>query len=606
MNFRAGLGLLILALLSLPLESLNSSQDDPQGRVMIQQAERMIAAWQTGQPQTTNVLRVVYFVPKDVDPLPHYAERLDRVMNDVSGFYRDGLRRLGIETAGLPLERKDGKLALHLVRGKLAASGYHYESGDRTLLEIRRALKGTIDIDREYLLVFYALCRKESDGRYVFNAPYYGDPSKSPGCGVCHAADCELLDPLLLMETNRQMVFTEHYYPRRQMTVAQFNSWYLGGAAHELGHGLGLPHDGGGESEKSFGVSLMGEGNLTYRQELWGGGPPTYLGRASVLQLASHPLITGSDHGRWDEAKSAFQSLEFSVTNKTLRIQGVATGAIPPYAVIAYLWQTDDHLAQTFPCVLQNGAFTLELNGLRPGQWRLNLSRLHVNGAAFAQDFQLRIDASSVPDAAALNEAWMVDPAENAVMRHQPNARELVSDRAIAAATTPEVARKLRLLRSVLDPAAPFDLTAVRGSSAFLSDAAWTHAKVGWGQVARNYFWFDDDIQNGVFLTLDGRFHDKGLYAHSSSRFVFPVAGQWKTFTAIIGLRDGANIQGSAVFTVQGDGRQLYRSRMLRVGEREDVQVDISRVKELELLTEGGEGHNHNSWAIWAEPKVQR
>ena len=28
--------------------------------------------------------------------------------------------------------------------------------------------------------------------------------------------------------------------------------------------------------------------------------------------------------------------------------------------------------------------------------------------------------------------------------------------------------------------------------------------------------------------------------------------------------------------------------------------------RKLELLTEGGEGHNYNSWAIWAEPKVLR
>jgi endo-alpha-N-acetylgalactosaminidase len=85
------------------------------------------------------------------------------------------------------------------------------------------------------------------------------------------------------------------------------------------------------------------------------------------------------------------------------------------------------------------------------------------------------------------------------------------------------------------------------------------------------------------------------------------VDRKWKTFTATIGLRDGANpIQGSAVFTVRGDGRELYRSPILRVGVREEVKVDISQVKELELLTEGGEGHNHNSWAIWAEPKVQR
>ena len=57
---------------------------------------------------------------------------------------------------------------------------------------------------------------------------------------------------------------------------------------------------------------------------------------------------------------------------------------------------------------------------------------------------------------------------------------------------------------------------------------------------------------------------------------------------------------------VRGDGRELYCSRILRVGDREDVKLDISQLKELELLTDGAEGHNHNSWAIWAEPKVQR
>jgi hypothetical protein len=593
---------------TLPLTS-GMHSDDPAGREMMQEAQRIIAAYHEGQPQAKHALRVVYFVPKDCDPLLNYAERLDRVMNDVSDFYRAGFLRCGIKTDGLPLERKDGKLVLHLVRGQLPASGYHHDSGDRTAQEIRLALQGTIDMERGHLLVFYALCRKEPDGRYVFDAPYYGDGRSSQESGLCHVADCELLDPLLLTETNRPMVFTEHYYPRFKTTVARFNSMYLGGVAHELGHGLGLPHDDGGESEEPLGVSLMGAGNLTYRQELWGGGPPTYLGRASVLQLASHPLFTGSDRGRWDDAGSGFESLEFSATNGTLRIQGRAAGVIPPYAVIAHVWRKDDHNARTFPCVLKDGGFTLDLGGSRPhsGQlWHLKLARLHANGAADTQEFRLSYDASSTPDVSALNAEWIVGQAESAVMRHRRDAQKFVNDAAVAAAPTPEAARKLRLLRAVLNPAAPFDLGNVQGDSAFLSDAAWTDAKVGWGQVGRNHFWFDEHIQNGVFLMLGGRFYDKGLYAHSSARFVFPVAGGWKTFTATIGLRDGAHIQGSAVFTVRGDGRELYRSRILRVGDRKDVKLDISHVKELELLTDGGEGHNHNSWAIWAEPKVQR
>ena len=191
-------------------------------------------------------------------------------------------------------------------------------------------------------------------------------------------------------------------------------------------------------------------------------------------------------------------------------------------------------------------------------------------------------------------------------MAHQPERRKLLSDPALSSAPTPEASRKLRLLRAVLDPPKPIDLADARGDHAFLSDAAWTEARVGWGQVARNSFWFDDRFRNGVFLQLGGRFYDKGLYAHSPSRYTFRVDRKWKTFRSTVGLRDGALAQGSAVFIVLGDGRELRRSRALRAGAQESLSVDISRVKELELRTEGTEGHNYNSWAIWVEPEVRR
>jgi hypothetical protein len=259
--------------------------------------------------------------------------------------------------------------------------------------------------------------------------------------------------------------------------------------------------------------------------------------------------------------------------------------------------------------VVTNGAFMLDLDGLKPEKskaWHLKLARLHVNGATASEEFRLTYDDLAAPDVAALNAEWIVKRAETAVMRRKPDARQFVSAAAIAAAPTPESARELRLLGTVLEPPEPVNLGIVKEDSVYLSDAAWTDAKVGWGQIARNHYWFDERIQNGVFLKLDGQFYDKGLYAHSPARFVFPLDGKWKSFTATIGIRDGANIQGSAIFTVRGDGRQLYRSRMLRVGDHEEMKVDISKIKKLELLTDGGEGHNHNSWAIWAEPKVQR
>ncbi len=601
-----GPGLLVLWTLAIHAGEI---APDPDGAAMLQEACRAVFAYHAGQPAATNHLRVVYFVPKDGTPLGHYAERLDRVVTDVSAFYRDSFRRFGVPSDGLPLERINGKLVIHVVNGKWPASHYHYDSGDETAGEIRETLAGTVNMEREFLLVFYALCQQTNGGRYIFNAPYYGY-GQPPRSGLCHAADCAWLDPLNLTDTNESIVYTEHYYGHLEQTVAKFNSWYLGGVAHELGHCLGLPHDAGGPDEQAYGVSLMGGGNLNYREDVWGGRQPAFLARASALKLLSLPLLTGSDRGRWTSVNPFCDALKFSWRHGVIHIAGSVTDAIPAYAVIAYVHgdKQDDHESSTSCSLIRNGQFTFDVNGIETNRWHrfeMILSVLYANGADASEGFPLTFGADG-PDVAALNSEWLVDRAERAVMETWPQARDFVGDQVLRAAPTADGARKLRALRAVLEPAAPLDLRTVTSNTVFLSDVAWTEAKVGWGQVARNHFWFDPQIQNGVLIRLGGQFFDKGLYAHATARYVFPLGGQWKTFTAVIGLQDGAASQGSAVFTVRGDGKELFRSQLLRVGHRAEAKADLTGVKELELVTEGGEGHNHNSWAVWAEPKVER
>ncbi len=580
--------------------------DDPEGRAMLQKARRTIEDYHAGQPKSDAVLRVVYFHPSDRDPLPNYAERLDRVLGDVSDFYRDGLQRFGLANEGLPLERKDGRLVLHVVRGKSPASAYNYESGNETAAEIRAALKETFDIDREHVLVIYGLCREEPDGRYVFDAPYYG--SGTQRSGLCHAADCELLDPRLLKETEKKVVFTEHYYPRVEKTVAGFNNMYLGGLAHELGHGLGLFHDAGSMTDEPYGTSLMGTGNLSYRSDVDSGDGAAFLARASALHLISHPFFTGSNRGRWEEIGGGVESLTFTPERDTLRIRGKVTGTIAPYAVVAYVWNTrqTDHHARCFPVALTDDTFDLAVTGLRPDSYFMRLTSLHVNGGTTREDHHFGFDATGTPETPRqFKWPWVVARAEKAILQRETGARDLLADEAIARAPAGDQ-RLLRVLRGVLEPVAPVDLATATGESVGLSDARWSGATVGWGQVARNYNWFDEKIQDGIFLTLGGQIFEKGLYAHAPSRFVFDLDSKWKTFTATVGLRDGAADQGSAVFRVLGDGKDLYRSPVLRVGNRAEVRVGVADVKKLELTAEGGEGHNHNAWSIWAEPAVGR
>ncbi|MES2696086.1 MAG: NPCBM/NEW2 domain-containing protein [Verrucomicrobiota bacterium] len=588
--------------------------DDPAGHALLQEAQRAISAYHAGHatPEAARArLRVVYFHPSDRDPLPDYEARLDRVLTDISDFYRDGLRRFGIENDGIALERKDGRIVLHLVRGKHPASAYTYESGDETAAEARAALKGVVDFDHEFVLIIYGLCRREPDGRYVFDSPYYGASYSNHRRGLCHAADCELLDPGLLTETKRKMVFTEHYYPRREESFASFNTLYLGGVAHELGHGLGLPHDSGHADEKRFGTSLMGLGNHTYRNDRWGGRDPAFLSRSSALQLAAHPLVTGSNRGRDKPVRGAFDQIQFANRDRTLQISGKTTGEIPAHAVVAHFWPAslkNNHGAQTVAATVSaDGKFSISLADLGRAPQILELKSFHVNGDWTSQRFRLEPDGNGLINTAQLNASWIVRRVETAVLAGDPQARRLLGEKTPAGTSVDqESLRKLEVLRGIVEPVLPLDLATLTDSSAFLSDVNWTAAKVGWGEVRRNHFWFSENFDRGVFLKLEGRFYDEGLYAHSPSRYAFALDGTWKTFTATIGLRDGATKQGSAVFTINGDGRELYRSAILRPGSTTQASANLTGVKQLELIAEGGEGHAHNSWAVWLDPQVSR
>jgi hypothetical protein len=73
--------------------------------------------------------------------------------------------------------------------------------------------------------------------------------------------------------------------------------------------------------------------------------------------------------------------------------------------------------------------------------------------------------------------------------------------------------------------------------------------------------------------------NNKGLYAHSASSYVFDLRRRWKHLQVKIGLHANSH---------------------------EKPVIEVTGVRTLDLLCEGVEGHNHNSWAIWADPKLKR
>jgi hypothetical protein len=200
-----------------------------------------------------------------------------------------------------------------------------------------------------------------------------------------------------------------------------------------------------------------------------------------------------------------------------------------------------------------------------------------------------------------------VDLVEQMLMRSPDDAKQFLTDEAIARATSAEARRRLKLLqRMTLPEPQPVDLTTTSETRVFVSDAAWAKAEVGWGKVARNRYDPVPDVWQGLLLKLTGKVYDKGLYAHAKSAFVFPLAGRWQTFSATVGLRDGGPEVGSAVFIIEGDGVELTRSQFMRPGRSEPMKTDVTGVKTLTLRAEGSQGHNHGCWSIWCDPLIER
>ncbi len=50
-----------------------------------------IEAYHRDAEKAGNVIRVVYFQPRDRQPLDQWRERLSRMLNDIGDFYRTGL-----------------------------------------------------------------------------------------------------------------------------------------------------------------------------------------------------------------------------------------------------------------------------------------------------------------------------------------------------------------------------------------------------------------------------------------------------------------------------------------------------------------------------------
>lgn len=102
-------------------------------------------------------------------------------------------------------------------------------------------------------------------------------------------------------------------------------------------------------------------------------------------------------------------------------------------------------------------------------------------------------------------------------------------------------------------------------------------------------------------LSLQGKEY-KGVGTHAESKMTIELSGKAESFSALVGVDDNAGGPGTVVFKVTGDGKELFNSGVLKMGETpKKVDVSLKDVKQLVLEVLNGHDGNKYDHANWAD-----
>ena len=336
--------------------------------------------------KTAQQLNVVYFLGSDTEPVPDYERRLSELLLYLQQFYGREMQRHGYGARSFGLDIKSpGRVNIIEYKAKNPAAHYPYENGGgwKAAQELEEFFKANPDRKKsQHTLVIMPTWNDEKNGPdNPGGVPFYGMGRN------CFALDYPAFDIKHLGQKTRDGQL--------------LTKWY-GGLAHELGHGLNLPHNHQTASDgKKYGTALMGAGNYTF------GTSPTFLTPASCALLDACEVFSVTPAQKFYEGRPEVEIKDTAISFKGDQIlisgsykspQTVKALNVyvqdPPYAV------NQDYDAVSFSQRLgkKSGKFSMkidkkELDGLTNNEFRISLMFILANGLHMQKHFTFHWDA---------------------------------------------------------------------------------------------------------------------------------------------------------------------------------------------------------------------
>ncbi|MDQ2920981.1 MAG: NPCBM/NEW2 domain-containing protein [Acidobacteriota bacterium] len=111
---------------------------------------------------------------------------------------------------------------------------------------------------------------------------------------------------------------------------------------------------------------------------------------------------------------------------------------------------------------------------------------------------------------------------------------------------------------------------------------------------------------SGRPLSIGGQRFEAGIGTRANSEIEYDLKGLFDTFSALVGVDDGNNNERASVeFVVLGDGKELWRSGVLKKSDgAKPVRIDITGVQRLVLRVTGGGDTSGRTQSDWSEARI--